>query len=177
MNRRRWVIGGVAAGAALAGAGAARYLGAGRGPSAEEQAAESAFWAMKFEQPAGGELALASLKGQPLLLNFWATWCAPCVKELPLLDAFSKQHQGAGWRVLGLAVDSPTPVRSFLGRMPLSFPVGLAGMEGVELARSLGNPSGSLPFTVVFDRQGRAVDRKLGQVEPAELARWAKQAA
>jgi len=176
MNRRHWVMGSVATAAALAGVGAARYFGSPHAPTPQELAAENALWAMRFDQPGGGELALASLKGQPLLLNFWATWCAPCVKELPLIDAFFKQHQAAGWRVVGLAVDSPTPVRSFLGRTPLGFPVGLAGMDGVELARSLGNPSGSLPFTVIFDRNGHAIDRKLGQVEAAELERWAKQA-
>jgi thiol-disulfide isomerase/thioredoxin len=118
---------------------------------------------------------LADLKGQPLILNFWATWCAPCVKEMPLLDGFYREHRARGWQVVGLAVDSPTPVREFLGKLPVSFPIGLAGLNGVELSRSLGNPSGALPFSVLFDRGGRAVVRKLGLLKPADLADWLRQ--
>ncbi|MBC7717365.1 MAG: TlpA family protein disulfide reductase, partial [Pseudorhodobacter sp.] len=81
---------------------------------------------------------MADLRGKPLLLNFWATWCPPCVKEMPLLDAFYQTHRARGWQVVGLAVDSPTPVRAFLERVPVSFPIGLAGMEGSELSRALG---------------------------------------
>ena len=75
--------------------------------------------------------------------------------------------------MVGIAVDGPTPVREFLTRMPLSFPIGLAGLEGTDLSRSLGNSSGALPFTVVFDAQGRVKHRKLGATNQDELAQWA----
>ena len=170
MKRRNWLVGGVALAAAGAGAGWSLF-----GPRRHGSEAESAFWGMSFEQPGGGTLAVASLRGQPLLLNFWATWCPPCVREMPMLDRFYGEKQAAGWRVVGLAVDGPTPVREYLARLPMSFPIGLAGMGGVELSRSLGNAGGALPFTVVFDRSGHVLDRRLGALEPAHLERWERQ--
>jgi thiol-disulfide isomerase/thioredoxin len=170
MNRRTWVLGGVAAAALAAGAGFASRHGV-TGGAGDTLGAD--FWALRFEQPGGGELALASLRGSPLLLNFWATWCPPCVREMPLIDEFYRQQQARGWHVVGLAVDGPTPVREFLARRPVSFPIGLAGLDGTELARTLGNPEGSLPFTVVLGRDARVLERKLGALKPADLARWA----
>ncbi|HEY0821470.1 MAG TPA: TlpA disulfide reductase family protein [Rhizobacter sp.] len=172
MNRRQAMLtGGVALAAAGAGAGWAWWRHRDTAPDDE---AVQTVWGQRFERPEGGELDMASLRGQPVLLNFWATWCAPCIKEMPLLDAFYKEHKAKGWHVVGLAIDSPTPVREFLGKLPMSFPIGLAGLNGVELTRSLGNPSGSLPFTVAFDRQGAAVFRKLGLLKPEDLAAWAQ---
>lgn len=166
MNRRQWVYGGVAAAAAAAGA-----VWSTRKPSALRSSDE--VWKQVLPQPAGGQLVIADLRGKPLLLNFWATWCPPCVKEMPLLDAFYQTHRARGWQVVGLAVDSPTPVRAFLERVPVSFPIGLAGMEGSELSRALGNPTGALPFTVVLNTKGDVVVQKLGSIEADELERWA----
>ena len=127
---------------------------------------------MQFETPQGGRLELAGLRGRPLLLNFWATWCPPCVGELPLLDRFHLDQRARGWQVVGLAVDNRSPVLEFLGKAPVSFVIGLAGLEGVELSRTLGNSAGALPFTVVFDRAGNVVRRKLGVIQPGDLQHW-----
>mgnify|MGYP000878715694 CR=1 FL=1 len=171
MKRRTWVLGGAAIAAGAAGAGLSwqrTRLTAG----ADELGPD--FWSQRFERPEGGELALDSLRSARLLLNFWATWCPPCIKEMPLLDSFHRQHQAAGWQVLGLAIDSPTPVREFLARQPVAFPIGLAGLAGTELGRTLGNANGALPFTVVV-QDGRVIDRKLGALDEADLARWASE--
>ena len=141
---------------------------AGLSPGAQE-----ALWALRVERPEGGELALAQLRGRPLVVNFWATWCPPCVHELPELDRFHAEFGARGWQVVGLAIDSPTAVREFLARRPLRFPVGLAGLAGTELARQLGNAAGGLPFTVVLDAQGQVARRKLGSTTYAELVGWA----
>jgi thiol-disulfide isomerase/thioredoxin len=168
VNRRLALLGGVAVAAGAAGAGAARWL---TRPGAADDGA--AIWPMRFETPTGGQLSFAELRGKPLLLNFWATWCPPCVSELPLLDQFHREQHGRGWQVVGLAVDSRGPVNEFLGKRPVGFPIGLAGMEGVELARTMGNAGGALPFTVVFDRSGEAKARKLGIIKQDDLTLWA----
>ena len=114
--------------------------------------------------------ALADYKGQWVLLNFWATWCAPCVEELPLINDFYRQNNGKGWQVLGLAVDKLVPVQSFLRKMPLDFPVGMAGLAGAELGRGLGNVAGGLPFSVVIGANGAVLYRKMGRLHPSDLA-------
>ena len=141
------------------------------GPDAA--AVTAAFWALSFDSPGGVPLAMAGLRGKPLLVNFWATWCPPCVEELPLLDYFYQENKSKNWQVLGLAVDQPSAVKTWLQTRPLNFPVGMAGLSGTELSKSLGNVAGSLPFSVVFSSSGQIIYRKVGKVEPQELAQWA----
>ncbi|MCE1194393.1 MAG: TlpA family protein disulfide reductase [Acidovorax sp.] len=168
--RRRLLMAGVAGAAAVAGAGVAWWKFS---PHALGPGAEQALWASEFEQPGGGTVAMKSFLGKPLLLNFWATWCPPCVEELPLLNAFYREQAANGWQVVGLAIDQPSSVRKFLERIPLAFPVGLAGLGGTDLGRSLGNLTGGLPFTVVLGAEGRVLHRKMGQLSPQDLALWA----
>ena len=168
-RRRALLVGGVAAAAAVAGAGVALWRLRPSGASGDRA---DALWPLALNTPAGTELALSSLRGRPLLVNFWATWCPPCVEEMPLLDRFFRENSASGWNVLGLAIDQPSSVRQFLARTPVAFPIGLAGLEGAELGRSLGNQTGGLPFTVVIDAKGLIRQRKMGQVTPAELDRW-----
>ncbi|MDD0813046.1 TlpA disulfide reductase family protein [Curvibacter sp. HBC28] len=174
VRRRRWLGAGVAGLAVAAGAGFSWWRRPGAGEGALDPAQAQALWALKFERPGGGELALADFKGKPLLINFWATWCPPCVEELPLLDRFQRENSAKRWQVLGLAIDQPSSVARFLGKTPVSFPVGLAGLEGSELGRSLGNETGGLPFTVVIAEDGRVIQRKMGQITPQELALWSR---
>jgi thiol-disulfide isomerase/thioredoxin len=168
---RRWLLGATAASATALGAGFALW----RFQTAEISVAEppvEGFWSLQWDTPQGSRLAMESFRGQPLLINFWATWCTPCVEELPLINDFYRQNSGNGWQVLALAVDKLAPVQSFLQRMPLDFPVGMAGMTGTELGRSLGNMAGGLPFSVVLSAEGMIVQRKLGRLSAADLATW-----
>ncbi len=173
-GRRKWLGIGVALVAASAGAGLAwRQLGRTAEQAADREAAQ-AFWNMSFDQHDGGRLQVSQFRGKPLLLNFWATWCPPCIKEMPLLDSF---HREQGWQVLGLAVDQASPVREYLQRVPVSFSIALAGLEGIELSRALGNAGGQLPYTALFDSAGSLIDRHLGAVDADMLAAWAKRIA
>jgi thiol-disulfide isomerase/thioredoxin len=130
-------------------------------------------WLARFPTPAGGELAMSTLRGRGLVLNFWGTWCPPCVKEMPELDRFARAFGPRGWSVVGLAVDNVKPVQEFLARTPVSYAIGMAGFAGSELARRLGNTQGGLPFTVVFDADGYVAERKLGETHFGELSAWA----
>jgi len=171
-GRRRLLYGGVAAGAALAGAGWAWWRFQPHAPSAEAQVSDAAFFGQSFETPEGAPLAAQVFRGKPLLLNFWATWCPPCIAELPLLNEFFLKHQALGWQVVGLAIDQSASVRKFLERSPVNFPIAMGGLGGTELSRSLGNLAGGLPFTVVFAADGRVVHRKIGQIKPQDLSDW-----
>lgn len=175
-TRRRWLLGGVAALAAVGGATVAWRRQtpdvpvADGGPVSGPRAGD--LWSLQLSTPQGSPLALAALRGRPLLVNFWATWCPPCVEELPLLSSFYQQHSAKGWQVLGIAVDQPDAVNRFLARSPVAFAVAMAGIAGLELSKSLGNLSGGLPFTVVLSANGEVAHRKMGRVTEADLAGW-----
>lgn len=171
MQKRHFLTGGVALAAGVAGAGWAWWR---LSPQAVTPTAMDLLWAQVFEDPSGQPLAMSQFKGKPLLVNFWATWCPPCVEEMPLLNTFYQTQREQGWTVVGLAIDQPSAVRQFLERMPMDFPIGLAGLAGTELGRELGNSRGAMPFTVVVNGQGEIAHRKLGQVYPDDLASWVR---
>lgn len=176
MRERRTVIAGaVGVVAAAAGLGLAWWqqppdaLEVGDAGDAEVQ---RKFWASIFASPSGAPLAMQSLRGKPLLLNFWATWCPPCIEEFPLIDGFFKKNAANGWQVLGLAIDKPASVQEFLRKMPVSFPVVVTDSAGTELGRDLGNLTGGLPFSVAFGASGQVLQRKMGKLTQADLNAW-----
>lgn len=176
---RRRLLGGVVGGAALAAlAGGVWWrLRAEQAPEGAQHEAPAAelvsFWSTPWLDPTGQALPVQSFQGRPLLINFWATWCPPCVDELPLLNAFFRQNKAKGWQVLGLAVDRADMVQRFLRQNPVDFPVAMAGIGGTDLARAMGNPTGGLPFTVVVGGSGAIVQRRLGRVTSENLQQWA----
>ena len=167
-NRRTMLYAGVAALAALVGGGIAwkRQI--------EEIAPElmNDFWSTEFDAPTGELLSMRALQGRPLVINFWATWCTPCIEEMPLIDAFFRENKQKGWQVVGLAIDQPSRVRQFLSQFPVSYSIGLAGLNGTEVSKKLGNEVGGLPFTVVLDANGRLIQRKLGKLSADDINKW-----
>jgi len=194
VKRRNMLYGGAAVAAGLAGAGVAWWtdrLRAAQGraapnfgpvaalapasapaPGDSDKEAAAAFWRLSFETPDGQTLPMSSFRGKRLLVNFWATWCPPCVDELPLLDYFYQENRDKNWQLLGLAVDQPGVVRDWLKNRPLNYPVGLAAKTGITLGKSLGNTEGGLPFSVLFDPLGALQQRKVGSVLAQDLAAW-----
>ena len=178
MQRRHLLTAGVATAAALAGVGAAYWQDKQEPQEASNKLATggqndlSDFWQMQFDTPDGGKLAMQSLKGKPLLINFWATWCAPCVEELPLLERFYSQNKAKNLQMLGLAADKPAAVQTFLKKLPLSFPIGVTDLSGIALSKSWGNLAGGLPFSVMLAADGHVMQRKMGKLSEDDLKIW-----
>ncbi|CAB3641573.1 TlpA family protein disulfide reductase [Trinickia soli] len=112
---------------------------------------------------------LAAYKGRVLVVNFWASWCGPCVAEMPELVQLHDTYQSKGIEFVGIGVDSRQNVQNFLKRVRVDYPIFVSGFGGADLARNLGNTAGALPFTVVIDANGAVRSTKLGQITPSEL--------
>ncbi len=175
MKRRSVAL--AAAGLAAAAAGVAwqrRHTNAEAATEAAASPGVQALWQARFDRPDGPPLVMAELRGKPLVLNFWGSWCPPCVKEMPELARFHREFGPRGWQVVGLAVDNPRAVREFLVKNPVPYTIALAGFEGSEMTRQLGNDKGGLPFTAVFKSGGGLQLVKAGETTFAELSGWAR---
>lgn len=117
----------------------------------------------------GHEVRLSEWRGRPLVVNFWATWCPPCVGEMPELSQMQDDYAAHGLQIIGIGIDSEQNIREFSTKRPVSYPLLVAGVGGTELTRRFGNTSGSLPFTAVVDREGRIRHRILGRFDNAAL--------
>ncbi|HEX4844071.1 MAG TPA: TlpA disulfide reductase family protein [Limnobacter sp.] len=122
-----------------------------------------------FQTPQGASLDLGALKGKTVVLNFWATWCPPCVEEMPELDALYPQLQAQNVELIGIAIDSPSNVEQFLQKTPVGYPIVLAGMTGTELGKALGNNQGGLPFTVILDENGNQILKEAGRIHMSTI--------
>ncbi|MBS4095860.1 MAG: TlpA family protein disulfide reductase [Sulfuricella sp.] len=122
-----------------------------------------------FDGLDGKPVALADFKGKPLILNFWATWCAPCRKEIPDLIEVQKQFSGRGLTLIGLAVEEPDKVADFVKEQGINYPVAIGRDKGIWLLQTLGNKAAGLPYTVLIDRAGNIVFTKRGAITRERL--------
>ena len=157
----RLLFGGIALLAALAGT--ALFLGTrAPAPVSPQSVAPNAIYAAAFRDAQGIERALGQFQGRVVVLNFWATWCAPCREEMPAFTRVQSRWGGRGVLFVGLAHDDPAKVARFGRELGINYPLWTGGDEVGELARRLGNHLGVLPFTVILDAQGNVTTRRVG---------------
>jgi thiol-disulfide isomerase/thioredoxin len=113
---------------------------------------------------AGKPTAIGSFAGQSLIINFWATWCAPCRREIPLLQALQAEWAGRATTVVGIAVDHREPVLEFVDRFKMAYPVLIGDQDALDAAAALGVDSPVFPFTVFTDRRGDVVALFVGEL-------------
>lgn len=164
----RWLFAIVGAAAMLAGA--ALWLANGPRPrtSAATLGAE-AIYAATFRDPAGETQSLSRFRGKVVVLNFWATWCAPCRAEMPGFSRLQAEWAGRNVQFVGLADDDPERVRRFARELSIGYPLLVGGTEVDDLAQRLGNRDRVVPFTVLLDSSGRVAKQKVGAYSEAEL--------
>ena len=165
--RKIWLFGIPLALAALAmGIWLAQARHAPRTPAAS---AVAALWQLRFPDVQGNAQPLSQWRGHIVVLNFWASWCAPCRKEIPDFVALRTQFQPKGVEFVGIAIDNSANVAQFLQRLPVNYPILIGEGAAHNLARQLGNPGGALPYTIVLDRDGHIVLSHLGRLPRATL--------
>lgn len=161
-RRKALLIGAVGVAAAVAGALAGLARLRWEDGSAALQAAE-------FTDLEGRTRRLTEWNGKVVVCNFWATWCPPCREEIPMLVAVADEMADKSVEVVGIALDSAVKVGQFAKDYKVSYPLLIAGPDGIDLMRVAGNQVGGLPYTVFLDRGGRIVHRKLGALRGAEV--------
>jgi len=161
-RREALILGAI--GAAAAGAG----LLAGA-LALQSRSGAAALLSATFPDLSGRSRRLAEWQGRILVCNFWATWCAPCLEEMPMLAQLHEIHAPKGVEFVGISIDSAAKISEFIKKHPVGYPVLVAGIEAIDLMRALGNSAGSLPFTVVLDRPGNLGYRHLGILSRQEL--------
>jgi len=136
--------------------------------AADDQSAR-ALMAIELPDAHGQLQRIDQWRGKVVVVNFWATWCAPCREEMPEFVKAQAADGNRGLQFVGIAVDQADKVRQYATEIGLNYPTLIGGLGAMELSRSLGNRLVALPFTVVLDRQGRVVHTQLGELKRAKL--------
>jgi thiol-disulfide isomerase/thioredoxin len=167
MNRRQWMmIGGISVLALVAGIFSSHWIsqtGLASDPSIK------AFFANPWKTPDGKSANSDDWRGKVLVVNFWASWCPPCVEEMPTLDKIAQEYASKNVLIVGIGIDSPSNIRQFLEKTPVSYPIMIGGLDGSALAKQMGNAQGALPYTVIINAKGKSVFTKLGKISEEEL--------
>ena len=138
-------------------------------PAKPESSAVASLLAQEMADADGKMHKLSQWQGKTLIVNFWATWCAPCVEEMPELTALQTELAPKDIQILGVGIDSPSNVREFSAKYKITYPLYIAGMTGTELSRQFGNQAGGLPFTVIIGPKGDIKKTYLGRLKMDQL--------
>lgn len=114
----------------------------------------------------------AAYAGRPVLVNLWASWCGPCIEEMPELDRYAASQGANGTQVVGIALDDAAAVEAFLKRVPVGYPILLDEAGPRDAGVQLGNPKGVLPYTALISADGRLVKQKIGPFQHGEIDNW-----
>jgi len=163
MNRRELLAAGFAAGLGALCVGI--YAGTQRAKPIDS----TALFALSLPNEAGKLQSLGQWRGKVLVVNFWATWCAPCREEMPEFIRAQSRYGPQGLQFVGIAVDDADKVERFAKELGLNYPALIGGYGAVELSKTLGNRLAALPFTIVLDRQGSIFLTQLGPIKPNQL--------
>lgn len=112
--------------------------------------------------------------GRPMLINVWASWCGPCIKEMPELDRYARSQGAGGTQVVGIALDNADDVAAFLQRVPVHYPILLDAPGPRDAGVQLGNPKGVLPYSVLVGADGRLLKQRIGPFVDGEIDSWAQ---
>ena len=129
----------------------------------------SALFSLSLPDTSGRQQSLSQWRGKVVVINFWATWCAPCREEMPEFVRAQREFGPRGLQFVGIAVDEPDKVAQFAKELDLNYPALIGGYGAVELSKTLGNDLSALPFTIVVDRAGTVARIQLGPFKPDKL--------
>lgn len=147
----------------------APVAGRGAAPATSTGPAVSPVLSLALPDPEGKEQRFDQWKGKVLVVNFWATWCAPCREEMPEFMRAQKEFGAKGLQIVGIAVDQADKVQQYVKETGLNYPTVIGGFGAMELSKTLGNELMALPFTVVIDRSGSVAHTQLGILKPDKL--------
>ncbi len=120
----------------------------------------------------GQTRTLREWQGKLLLVNFWASWCSPCRREMPMLAALREQYREQGLEILGPAMDQPEAARRAAEQLGVNYPVFAGDVDIVRAMSALGDQLGALPYSVLIGRDGRVIARHSGELQREQLQRW-----
>ncbi len=142
--------------------------------SEEKKQGSEKFFSSGLPDVKGDMQPFSQWKGNVLLVNFWATWCAPCQEEIPEFIQAQEAYRDKGLVLIGIAVDQSDRVASFSRDFGINYPVVVGDLDAFALAEAMGNPQGSLPFTVILNRSGEMVYSHLGRIKIDEIEKIIK---